>query len=162
MMVVRTVDEFYRQNDEEMRRMVQRVWPCDRETLKDRMQAFYLDMVRYKTLDRYDPKKGAFTTFTMNAYRWTIKPEMATTGIPNDLSVEPDYDLTQRLHSYAEFVKASGCKRLGAVIAEMERRMEDMPVENRSAASHLRRITRDFLERERDSDTGYTGVKNNG
>lgn len=130
--------------------MARRIWPCDPEVFKDRVQSFYLNLIRYRVLQRFDPRRGAYNTYVLNSFKWVVEHEGETMEIPESMAAPAteDSDLVIRLQKYQQFVEGSGCRKLGSVLAEMRRRMADEPVKNRSAASKLRVITRRFLASE--------------
>lgn len=146
----RTVSEFITINGDAFSRLMRYMFPAPEDVLQDRMQTFYLNMCKYKTLHVYDKSKCSFLAYIINTYKWSLPKKQ----IPAHVNIldhdQPVFDdtLQMRLDDYRRYLKLKGCENLSAILAELDRRINDQPVKDSASNTILRTISKQFLEDE--------------
>jgi DNA-directed RNA polymerase specialized sigma24 family protein len=73
MVTVRTVKEFARKNENDLKRFMQfKTGICDPFLLEDAVQEFYIRLIESNALGLYDEKRGEFDTYIGNLFCWMM------------------------------------------------------------------------------------------
>lgn len=71
MVRVKSVDEFARHNEGDLRRyMSYKTGIRDSDIIRDTIQEFYVKLIETRALDTYDPARGTFKTYIMTLFSW--------------------------------------------------------------------------------------------
>lgn len=77
MVPVRKVDEFVKENEDQIKHfMSYKTGIIDEDIINDQVQDFYIKLIETRALDTYDSKKGSFNTYISNLFCWML-PGMA-------------------------------------------------------------------------------------
>jgi len=117
MVVTRKIETFVRENDSDMRAIAcSRTGIHDTEILNELMARFYTALLQNKTLDKWDPTKGRYETYTTTMLMWVARKmgDEGTITVCIDRIAPPSYDpstdpvrrLRERLGDYNRYLQA--------------------------------------------------------
>jgi len=150
----RDVRAFARLNQGEMIRMLRAHLQTDNmDVIMDRLQDWYLAILQNKSLEKFDPSKGAsFETFLFNVACWGSKNRQRqkrdTVQIGDDMvdsRERAESDLDSRISDYREYLHAHGGDRVGDLLGVLEQRIKGDVCEDGKGAAIYRRHLRDYL-----------------
>lgn len=93
MVPVRTVEEFAKQNEKQLRKLFsKKTGIYDKNLIDDAIQEFYVRLIQTKALESYDKNQGAFNTYLFNLMCW-IMPQMSKKNFRHNYEVLSTIDI---------------------------------------------------------------------
>jgi hypothetical protein len=119
MVVVRSVEEFAKKNEEDLRRfMAYRTGIFDKDLVDDAIQEFYKKLIETRALETFDAGEGAFNTYITNLFCWSLPSHrkknfrinfdvLSSVSVANGSSIEKNVDVwdfvSRKGHTTVEF-----------------------------------------------------------
>lgn len=73
MVVVKTVEEFAKQNEEQLKLFMRyKTGIYDEDIIRDTVQEFYIRLITTRALENFDEEKGKFDTYIANLFCWLL------------------------------------------------------------------------------------------
>jgi len=155
-----SVEQFYRQNDGDLRHMIHsRIWR-DRDLAQDVAQDFYLMLSAHPVLDVYDSSRAQFSTYIYGCMQNILNTSLKRSWserqhIPYDEHHDNrqdkgiSYELYERVMAFRSFIQAN-CDTTRAM-EYLECKLIGKPIQSlgQSAWNEYHKLLNDFLRAEK-------------